>query len=1097
VTRGTATRKSAGRRPERRLLRAAVSAAAAIALAGLVAPAVTADAATAPQLKKLPVVTSLTPDVGSTLGGTAVTVAGTSLAPSGWSIAVAFGSAPGTITASSATAIVVSTPPEAAGSVAVTVTFSKGKKKVVTDQAGTFTFVAPPHVVDVTSSVTGATAPAAGPLAGGNTVKITGTGLAGATSVLFGTVPATVTADTATSVTATAPAVTAPATVDVTVTTVGGTSPTVAADQYTYEAAPVVTSIIPDNGLLAGDTGVTITGSNLSTATAVDFGTQKASSFAVISPTTIDAYSPAAKAVGTVAITVVSPGGTSATSSADAFSYGTNVVPTLPSSATTSDGANGLVATLPCATGTCPTVDVNPVTDLQSGEFITIKTTNFPGTDSFRVALCSAITSATDPSCLGGSWEGQSYFPTTVPVSNDTATSNLTSVNYPLFSDPSGEGNGLLPAEDIENLSNGLNTPGFYCDNAADPCSIVVTDETGQGPDVGFGPAVDPSNSVVIPLTFQAQTTGCPSTDPELQTESSTSLQQFLPAAVEATCGGAHGVVALNTTNDTRTVASDFACSSSSSQGCSPPDVAFLDNPQDPAEAARLKSRGYSLIPVAVSASSVAFLAGTSVDALSVPTATYNLTPNMVAGLISSAYQTPGGSLTFNNGSPVFALSDNLSAKVQAAGYTCARLYSCPASGYLHDAYLANLDAFDLFNPLSSADLTNGGVSPQVFGSFMPDVPDGSSYRITDWLCHAPNPASTATVFTSDSQGDPVATPLKLTDGAVASSTLTVPPDGSSVWPPAGDTKAAWVFPSCSGTSDIPSISGTSAEFSAAQSPALQAKALRGWAYGGGDLPAPPNPGDPLAGFAVMDSSEAAFYGLDTASLQNASGAFVAPTTASVEATLATATPCASGVTGCPVGTYAINDESTNPSAYPVPDITYAVVPTGQLPADKATAIKDLLTNLVTYSKSGSLPNGYYPLPATMATAALSEINSEISPPTTSTTPATAPAATPTPSGTNSGTGPDLPYTTNGSENFSTAPTTVESGTGGTVTRTVTPSTKPLPAPVVPADLATVSVGLLSKYLLPIMLGLALLCLVGGSLLVMANVRRRRSAGPA
>ncbi|WP_330334813.1 IPT/TIG domain-containing protein [Streptomyces sp. NBC_00536] len=76
-----------------------------------------------------------------------------------------------------------------------------------------------------------------GPLASGTVVTITGTDLAGPTSVTFGGVPATGVSCTATSCTATAPAGTA-GTVDVRVTTPGGTSTITPADQYTYVNPP-------------------------------------------------------------------------------------------------------------------------------------------------------------------------------------------------------------------------------------------------------------------------------------------------------------------------------------------------------------------------------------------------------------------------------------------------------------------------------------------------------------------------------------------------------------------------------------------------------------------------------------------------------------------------------------------------------------------------------------------------------------------------------------------------------------------------------------------------------------------------------------------
>jgi hypothetical protein len=83
--------------------------------------------------------------------------------------------------------------------------------------------------------------------------------------------------------------------------------------------APIVTGISPSVGPAAGGTGVTITGSNFTGATAVNFGATAATSFTVNSTTKITAIAPAGS--GTVDITVTAPGGTSATSSADQFTY--------------------------------------------------------------------------------------------------------------------------------------------------------------------------------------------------------------------------------------------------------------------------------------------------------------------------------------------------------------------------------------------------------------------------------------------------------------------------------------------------------------------------------------------------------------------------------------------------------------------------------------------------------------------------------------------------------------------------------------------------------------------------------------------------------
>ena len=75
-----------------------------------------------------------------------------------------------------------------------------------------------------------------------------------------------------------------------------------------------------------------------------------------------------------------------------------------------------------------------------------------------------------------------------------------------------------------------------------------------------------------------------------------------------------------------------------------------------------------------------------------------------------------------------------------------------------------------------------------------------------------------------------------------------------------------------------------STTYGESESPALQAKSIRGFAYGGGALPSFPNSQTPLAGFGIMDSSQALENGLNEASLENAAGQFVAPTTASLDA---------------------------------------------------------------------------------------------------------------------------------------------------------------------------------------------------------------------
>ena len=108
----------------------------------------------------------------------------------------------------------------------------------------------------------------------------------------------------------------------------------------------MVTGVSPTAGPVAGDTFVTITGSNFAGATAVDFGTVAATNVTVINSTTITADSPAG--TGVVDVTVTTAGGQSATSAADQFTY--VVAPVVTGVSPTSGPAVG--GTLVTITGT-------------------------------------------------------------------------------------------------------------------------------------------------------------------------------------------------------------------------------------------------------------------------------------------------------------------------------------------------------------------------------------------------------------------------------------------------------------------------------------------------------------------------------------------------------------------------------------------------------------------------------------------------------------------------------------------------------------------------------------------------------------------------
>jgi outer membrane protein assembly factor BamB len=267
----------------------------------------------------VPTVTGVNPTSGPSTGGTTVTITGSGLLSTA---SVKFGTTPATdFLVQNDNVVTATAPAHNLGAVDVTVTTAGGT--TATSAADTYTFVTPP-VPSVTS-----VSPASGPSTGGSALTVTGTGFAGASVINFGSSNPAIfyTVNGPTSISVTAPTGTL-GVVDITVTTPGGTSPPTAADKFTYVVPPqpTVTKVSPASG--PNGTFVTITGTNFSGATAVNFGAV-ASTFTVSSPTSISATAPAGS--GALDITVVTPGGSSPTSPNDRYTYTVPNAPTVTS----------------------------------------------------------------------------------------------------------------------------------------------------------------------------------------------------------------------------------------------------------------------------------------------------------------------------------------------------------------------------------------------------------------------------------------------------------------------------------------------------------------------------------------------------------------------------------------------------------------------------------------------------------------------------------------------------------------------------------------------------------------------------------------------
>lgn len=155
-------------------------------------------------------------------------------------------------------------------------------------------------------------APASGPV--GTTVTVTGTNLTGASAVTLNGVAVTgFTVVNATTLTFVVP--TGATSGAVAVTTQGGTATSAGAFTVTVPVAvPTIASFTPASG--GPGTTVTITGTNLTGATAVNIGSLAIPTYTVVSATSITFVVPATTSALSGVLTVVTPGGTATSATA-------------------------------------------------------------------------------------------------------------------------------------------------------------------------------------------------------------------------------------------------------------------------------------------------------------------------------------------------------------------------------------------------------------------------------------------------------------------------------------------------------------------------------------------------------------------------------------------------------------------------------------------------------------------------------------------------------------------------------------------------------------------------------------------------------------
>jgi Domain of unknown function DUF11/IPT/TIG domain len=195
--------------------------------------------------------TSISPNAGALAGSGAATISGTNFRTGA---TVTVGGANATVNSVTSTTIGITLPAHAAGLTSVVVTNSDLTTATLTNA---FTYVAPLTVTGIS--------PVVGPIGGGTSVVVSGTGFAASLVLKLGGTTASVGSFTATSISATSPAH-AVGLVNVTVTDAYGQTGTLTGG-FTYLNAPGITSVSPNAGPVAGGGTFTITGTNFSTPT--------------------------------------------------------------------------------------------------------------------------------------------------------------------------------------------------------------------------------------------------------------------------------------------------------------------------------------------------------------------------------------------------------------------------------------------------------------------------------------------------------------------------------------------------------------------------------------------------------------------------------------------------------------------------------------------------------------------------------------------------------------------------------------------------------------------------------------------------------------